>query len=317
MLEKTLESPLYCQEIKSVSPKGNQSWIFIARTDAEAEAPILWPLDGMSWLTEEDPDAGKDWKQEKKGKTEDELVGCHHRLDGHESEEAPEDSEGQGGLDRGRGGYSTRGGMWGLLKGDPAKRSEEQDERWGALEPGRDIYLMAQLRGKNVSWICRLPPGGDARALRDQAFVCQLPALWTGYVTVTTRQGLLGCARSDCFSTQFWKRFWASHFSPSQNKTQLMANFVETDLQSLLWGERALESDHRFEALCHWTGALCPTRVPNLWDLMPDDLSWSWCNSNRSKVHTKFDVLESLENWWLRWNLNLVPTKLGTTAVNL
>ena len=93
VLEKTLESPLDCK-IKPVKPKGNQSWIFIGRTDAEAEALILWPPDAKSWLTGKDPDAGKDWRGEK-GMTEDEMVGWHHQLDGHEFEWAPGDGEGQ------------------------------------------------------------------------------------------------------------------------------------------------------------------------------------------------------------------------------
>ena len=86
VLEKILESPLDCKEIQSVHPKGNQSWIFIGRTDAEAEAPILWPPDVKNWLIGKDPDAGKDWRQEEKGTTEDETVGWHHQLDGHEFE---------------------------------------------------------------------------------------------------------------------------------------------------------------------------------------------------------------------------------------
>ena len=86
VLEKTLESPLDCKEISPVHSKGNQSWIFIRRTDAEAETPILWPPDKKSWLIGKDPDAGKDWRQEEKGTTEDEIVGWHHRLDGHEFE---------------------------------------------------------------------------------------------------------------------------------------------------------------------------------------------------------------------------------------
>ena len=98
MLEKTLESPLDSKEIKSVNPKGNQPWIFIGRTDAEAEAPILWPPDAKSWLFGKDPDAGKDWRQEKKGMTEDEIVGWHHRLNRHEFEQTLGDSEGQGSL---------------------------------------------------------------------------------------------------------------------------------------------------------------------------------------------------------------------------
>jgi len=97
VLEKTLESPLDCKEIKPVNPKGNQSWIFIGRTDAEAKAPILWPPDAKSWLTGKDPDTGKDWGQEKET-TKDEMVGWYHRLNGHEFEQTPGDGEGQGSL---------------------------------------------------------------------------------------------------------------------------------------------------------------------------------------------------------------------------
>ena len=86
VLEKTLKSPLDSKEIQSVHPKGNQSWIFIERTDAEAETPILWPPDAKNWFIWKDPDAGKDWRWEKKGMTEDKMVGWHHRLNGHESE---------------------------------------------------------------------------------------------------------------------------------------------------------------------------------------------------------------------------------------
>ena len=85
VLEKTLESPLDCKEIQPVHPKGNQSWIFFGRTDAEAEAPILWPPDAKIRLIRKGLDTGKDWRQEK-GTTEDEMVGCHHRLHGHEFE---------------------------------------------------------------------------------------------------------------------------------------------------------------------------------------------------------------------------------------
>ena len=83
-LEKTLESPLDCKEMQPVHPKGDQSWVFIGRTDAEAETPIHWPPDVKSWLIWKDPDAGKDWGQEEKGTTEDEMVGWHHQLNGYE-----------------------------------------------------------------------------------------------------------------------------------------------------------------------------------------------------------------------------------------
>ena len=85
MLEKTLESPLDCKEIQTAHPKGDKSCVFLGRTDAKAETPILWPPHAKSWLIGKDPDAGRDWGQEK-GTTEDEMAGWHHRLDGHEFE---------------------------------------------------------------------------------------------------------------------------------------------------------------------------------------------------------------------------------------
>ena len=91
-------SPLNFKEIKSVSPKGNQLWIFIGKTDAEAEAPIFWPPDVKSWLIWKDPDAGKDWRREEKGTTEDEMIGWHHRHDGHAFEQASGVGDGQGSL---------------------------------------------------------------------------------------------------------------------------------------------------------------------------------------------------------------------------
>ena len=83
VLEKTLESPLDCKEIQPVRSKGDQPWVFIGRTDAKAETPILWPPHAKSWLTGKDPDAGRDWGQEEKGTTKDEMAGWHHQLDGH------------------------------------------------------------------------------------------------------------------------------------------------------------------------------------------------------------------------------------------
>ena len=88
VLKKTLQNPLDCKEIQQVHPRGNQSWLFFVRTDAQAESPILCPPDAKNWLLWKDPDAGKDWRQEEKGTTEDEMVGWHHWLEGHEFEQA-------------------------------------------------------------------------------------------------------------------------------------------------------------------------------------------------------------------------------------
>ena len=96
--KRLLRGPWTAKEIKPVNPKGNQFWIFIGRTDAEAEAPILWPPDVKDWLTGKDPDAGQDWRQEEKGTTEDEMTGWHHRLNGCEFEQALRVGDGQGSL---------------------------------------------------------------------------------------------------------------------------------------------------------------------------------------------------------------------------
>ena len=98
VLEKTLESPLDCKEIQPVHPKGDQSWVFIGRNDSKAETPILWPPYAKSWLIGKDSDAGRDWGQEGKWTTEDEMAGWHHRLDGCESEWTPDIGDGQGGM---------------------------------------------------------------------------------------------------------------------------------------------------------------------------------------------------------------------------
>ena len=97
VLKKTLVSHLDCKDTQ-VHPKGFQSWVFIGRSDVEAETPILWPPDVKSWLIWKDPDTGKDWGQEKKGMTEDEMVGWHHQFNGHEFEQAPGAGDGQGSL---------------------------------------------------------------------------------------------------------------------------------------------------------------------------------------------------------------------------
>ena len=98
VLEKTLESPLDCKEIQPIHPKGDHSWVFIGRTDVEAETSILWPPDVKSWLIEKDPDAGKDWGPEEKGRTEDEMVGWHHWLNGHRFRWTLGVGDGQGSL---------------------------------------------------------------------------------------------------------------------------------------------------------------------------------------------------------------------------
>ena len=113
VLEKVLESPLDCREIQPVHPKGNQSWVFIGRTDVEAETPIFWPPDAKSWLIWKDSDVGKDWRQEK-GTTEDEIVGRHHQLNGHEFGWTPGSGDGQGGL--------TCCSSWGCKESDTTER---------------------------------------------------------------------------------------------------------------------------------------------------------------------------------------------------
>ena len=114
MLEKTLESPFDRIEIHSVLPKGNQSWIFIGRTDSQAETPILWPPNVKNWLIGKDPDAGKDWRWEEKGMTEEEIVGWRHQLNGHEFEQTPGVGDGQGGL--------AYGSPWGRKESDLNER---------------------------------------------------------------------------------------------------------------------------------------------------------------------------------------------------
>ena len=114
VLEKTLESPLDCKAIQPVHPKGDQSWVFIGRTDVEAETLILWPPDANNWLIWKDPDAGRDWGQEEKGTTEDEMVGWHHWLDGHGFGWTPGVGDGQGGL--------ACCGSWGHKESDTIER---------------------------------------------------------------------------------------------------------------------------------------------------------------------------------------------------
>ena len=135
VLEKTLESPLNCKKIQPVHSKGDQSWVFIGRTDAEAETPILWPPHAKSWLIGKDSDAGRDWGQEEKGTTEDEMAGWHHQLEGHEFEWTPGYGDGQGGL--------VCCDSWGRKKSDMTEQLNWTDEwlKWNLLRSGLFWYL--------------------------------------------------------------------------------------------------------------------------------------------------------------------------------
>ena len=124
VLEKTLGSPLDCKGIQPVNSKGSQSWIFIERTDAEAEVPILWPPDAKNWIIGKDPDTGKDWRQEEKGTTEDENFACHHWLNGCEFEQSLGNGEGQVSL--------ACWSLWGLKELDRTewlKNNNEHDNK--------------------------------------------------------------------------------------------------------------------------------------------------------------------------------------------
>ena len=125
VLEKTLESPLNYKEIQPVHPKGDQSWVFIGGTDVEAETPILWPPNAKSWLIWKDPDAGEDWGQEEKGRTEDEMVAWYHQLNGHRFEWTPGDGDGRGGL--------VCGSSWDSKESDTTEQLNwtNRSRKWG------------------------------------------------------------------------------------------------------------------------------------------------------------------------------------------
>ena len=132
MLEKALASPLDCKEIKPVNPNGNQFWIFTGKTDTEAEAPKLWPSEEKNWLIVKDPAVGKDWRQEENGTTEVRMVGWHHRLDGHEFEQAPGVGDGQGSL--------ACCSPWGSKESDTTERLNWTDRGLAiSLNPGIQI----------------------------------------------------------------------------------------------------------------------------------------------------------------------------------
>ena len=134
VLEKTLECPLDCKEIQPVHPKGDQSWVSIGRTDAEAETPILWPPDGKSWLIWKDPDAGKDWRQEEKGTTEDDMAGWHHRLNGHEFGWTSGVADGQGGL--------ACCGSWGCKESDTTEQLNWREKSFRNLIKNKTSVIM-------------------------------------------------------------------------------------------------------------------------------------------------------------------------------
>ena len=151
VLQKTLESPLDYEEIQPINPNGNQSWIFIGRTDAEARTPIFWPPDVKNWLIWKDPDAGKDWWQEEKGMTEDEMVEWYHWLNGRESEWTPAVGDGQGGL--------ACCDSWGCKEWDTTERLN-----WTELKRGKLIQtginfdpqvgcISTLMKRKHVAWV--------------------------------------------------------------------------------------------------------------------------------------------------------------------
>ena len=141
-----LENPLNCKEIQPAHPKGDQSWMFIGRTDVEAETPILWPPDVKSWLIWKDHDAGKDWRQEKKGTTEDDMVGWHHQLNGHEFGWTPGVGDRQGGL--------ACCSSWGRKESDTTERLNWTELKvlsitWLMGKEDRNLKKLKQIRWKN------------------------------------------------------------------------------------------------------------------------------------------------------------------------
>ena len=190
MLEKTLESPLDCKEIQPVYPKGDQSWMFIGGTDVEAETPILWPPDAKSWLLWEDPDAGKDWGQEEKGMTEDEMVGWHHRLNGHGFGWTSGVGDGQGGL--------ACYGSWGRKELDTTERLN-----WTELIPN----LLNQKWCQRSNW-CFNRPFKEFWCSKPR--VCKpglagqiQPAMFFIFKIILFIYSIFGCARSLLLHTSY------------------------------------------------------------------------------------------------------------------
>ena len=208
MLEKNLESPLNCKEIKPVHPKGNQSWIFTGRTDAKAEAPMLWPLYVKNWLIGKDPDAGKDWRQEEKGTAEDELIRWHHWLNGHEFEQALGVGEGQGSL-----GCCS---PWGHKESDMTERLN-----WWAGRASQEALIVKKLPGnvgerREAGWILAWKdPLEEGMATHSGILARRIPRMgktgslqsieshrvghdWSKLSTHTGTHWLLGKGASEC-----------------------------------------------------------------------------------------------------------------------
>ena len=167
VLKKTLESPLDCREIQPVHSKGDQPWVFIGRADVEAEAPILWPPDVKRWLIWKDPDAGKDWRREEKGTTEDERVGWHHRLDGRGFGWTPGVGDGQGGL--------VCCGSWGRKESDTTEQLNWTEKLQLSLNQRWSAYRLSdrsfRLSNNEAYKIVSQSPLGDQKIWHKPPFL--------------------------------------------------------------------------------------------------------------------------------------------------
>ena len=166
---ETLENPLDYKEIQPVHPKGDQSWVFIGRTDVEAETPILWPPEAKSWLIWKDPDAGKDWGQEEKGTTEDEMVGWHHRLDGHEFGWTPGVGDGQGSL--------ACCSSWGRKESDTTERLNRTEKYYYLGFPDGSVVKNTNSAGMQVWSLCWEDPLEKEIATHSSVLAWEIP--WT------------------------------------------------------------------------------------------------------------------------------------------
>ena len=177
VLEKTLESPLDCKEIQPVHPKGDQSWVFIGRTDVEAETPILWPPNAKSWLIGKEPDAGRDWGQEEKGMTEDEMNEWHHQLDGHGSGWTPAVRDGQGGL--------ACCGSWGRKESDMTERLNWTKASNPGLPRCRQILYCLSHQGspRILEWVANPFSRGSSWTRNRTRVSCIVGRFFTSWTT--------------------------------------------------------------------------------------------------------------------------------------